>query len=75
MTVDELKKAIAIIKKEGHSDEEILYSFYRMYQDDKLTLTELDLVVNVMGYHLTNEFLNMSDKDKKTKGIKKVKNN
>lgn len=72
MTPEELKKAIDQLKAEGHSEEEILGSFYKMFQNDELTLDELDGIVNMMGYHLTDEFKGMSPEDQKTKGYKEV---
>lgn len=72
MSVDEGKKVIEQLKAEGHSEEEILGSFYKMFQDDKLTLDELDGFVNLMGYHLTDEFKAMSPEDQKTKGYEET---
>ena len=72
MTVEELKQAINQVKAQGHSDEEILGGFYRMYQNNEISLDELDGIVNLMGYHLTDEFLKMSDEDKKTKGVRRI---
>ena len=72
MTLDEGKKAIEQLKAEGHSEEEILGAFYKMFQNDELTFEELDGVVNLMGYHLTDEFKNMSPEDQKTKGYEET---
>lgn len=72
MTVEEMKKAISQLKAEGHNDEAILGAFYKMFQDDKLTLEQLDGIVNLMGYHLTDEFQAMSPEDQKTKGYEEV---
>lgn len=72
MTPEELNKAIEQLKAEGHSEEEILGGFYKMFQNDQLTLDELDGIVNAMGYHLTDEFKNMSPEDQKTKGYEET---
>lgn len=72
MTIEEMKKAISELKAEGHEEEEILGAFYKMFQDDKLTIDELDGIVNLMGYHLTDEFKAMSPEDQKTKGYEEV---
>lgn len=72
MTVDEGKKAIEQLKAEGHSDDEILGAFYKMFQDDKLNLEQLEGMVNLMGYHLKDEFKAMSPEDQKTKGYETV---
>lgn len=72
MTVDEMKQAITQLKADGRSDDDILGAFYKMFQDDKLDLEQLDGVVNLMGYHLKDEFKAMSPEDQKTKGYEVV---
>lgn len=72
MTETEIQKSIEQLKAEGHSEEEILGGFYKMFQNDELTLDELDGIVNVMGYHLTDEFKAMSPEDQKTKGYEET---
>lgn len=72
MTLDEGKKAIEQLKAEGHSEEEILGGFYKMFQNDELTFEELDGIVNLMGYHLTDEFKAMSPEDQKKKGYEET---
>ena len=72
MTLEEGKKAIEQLKAEGHSEKEILGAFYKMFQNDKLTLEELDGMVNLMGYHLTDDFKAMSPEDQKTKGYEET---
>ena len=72
MTLDEGKKAIEQLKAEGHSEEEILGAFYKMFQNDELTFDELDGIVNLVGYHLTDEFKAMSPEDQKKKGFEET---
>lgn len=72
MTVDEMKQAISQLKADGHNDDEILGAFYKMFQDDKLDLEQFEGVVNLMGYHLTDDFKAMSPEDQKTKGYEEV---
>lgn len=72
MTVPEMESAIKQLKAEGKSEEEILGGFYKMFQNDELTVDELDGIVNLMGYHLTDEFKAMSPEDQKTKGYEEV---
>lgn len=72
MTLEEGKKAIEQLKAEGHSEDEILGAFYKMFQNNKLTLEELDGMVNLMGYHLTDDFKAMSPEDQKTKGYEET---
>lgn len=72
MTLDEGKKAIEQLKAQGYSEEDILGSFYKMFQNDELTFDELDGMVNLVGYHLTDEFKAMSPEDQKTKGYEET---
>lgn len=72
MTTQEMQSAIEQLKAEGHDEETILGAFYRMFQEEQLTLDELDGVVNLMGYHLTDEFKAMSPEDQKTKGYEET---
>lgn len=72
MTVDEMKQAISQLKADGHNDDEILGAFYKMFQNDKLDLEQFEGVVNLMGYHLTDDFKAMSPEDQKTKGYEEV---
>lgn len=72
MAIEEMKKAIEELKAQGNDEQAILGAFYRMFQDEKLTLDELDGVVNLLGYHLTEEFKSMSSEDQKTKGFERT---
>ena len=69
MTVEEGKKAIEELKAQGNSEEEIAGSFYLMFVDGKINVEQLDALVNLLGYHLTEEFKNMSPEDQMTKGF------
>ena len=69
MTVDEGKKAIEEMKAQGNSPEDIAGSFYLMFIDGKIDVEQLDALVNLLGYHLTDEFKNMSPEEQKTKGF------
>jgi hypothetical protein len=72
MTVEEARSSFEKFKKEGMSEDEILAVLYLMYQDDKLTEGQLSDLVRILGYELTEEFLNMSEEDKKTKGYEET---
>lgn len=72
MTPEELNKAIQQLKSEGHTDEEILGGFYKMFQNDELTIDELEGITNAMGYHFTDDFKAMSPEDQKTKGYRET---
>lgn len=68
MTIEEGKKAIAELKSEGNTEEEILFGFYRMFQEDEIDINVLEALTHLVGYELTDEFKNMSPEDQKTKG-------
>ena len=53
---------------EGETEEDIVGALYVMYQNDDINLEELEKLIGLLGYEFTEEFKNMSDEDKKTKG-------
>lgn len=63
MTVDDANKVIEQLRESGHSDDEILYSFSRLYFENKIDLDGFNGLVNMLGYHLNDEFLKMSKED------------
>jgi hypothetical protein len=72
MTMDEAKKAIEMLKDKYEGEENALKALYVMYQKDKISLEDLRAFCGIMGYEFTEEFENMSDEDKKTKGLEEV---
>ncbi len=60
MKIEEAQKVIDTLRNEGKTDEEILYSFARLYFDDKINLDGVDGLVNMLGFHLDDEFKRMS---------------
>ena len=71
MTIDEAKEAISELRAQGSSDEEIAASFYLMFVDDKLDVNQFNALVNLLGYHLTEEFLAMGTEQQKSEGFAK----
>ena len=63
MTMDEVKEVIQKLRKDGNSDDKILYSFSRLYFDDKMDLEAFDALVNILGYHLDDKFKKLSKKE------------
>ena len=57
------KRSNSKIKNEGNSDDEILYSFSRLYFDNKIDLEAFDALVNILGYHLDEKFKKLSKKE------------
>lgn len=71
MTIDEAKEAISEMKAQGSSEEEIAASFYLMFVDDKIDVNQFDALVNLLGYHLSEDFLAMGTEEQKTQGFSK----
>ncbi len=70
MTFEELREQFEImIKEEGWTEEDIVRAAYSMYQDGSLNLEELRAMVQALGWEFTEEFEEMSEEDKKTKGV------
>lgn len=69
MTVDETKSAIQELKAQGLTDEGIAASLYQMYTEDKIDLEQFGSLVKLVGFDLSDEFMAMSDEDKKNQDI------
>lgn len=72
MTREETKQAIEELKAQGFSEDEMLLTFYTMFQNDELNIEQLGSLVDLLGYELSPEFLEMSPEDQKTKGYEEV---
>lgn len=70
MTLKEAQEAISEMKAQGGTDEEIAASFYLMFVEDKLNVDQLNALVNLLGYHLTDEFLAKDTEAQKREGFK-----
>lgn len=68
MTVQEGQKVIEELKAQGNSEEEIAGSFYLLFKDNKINVEQLEGLVNLLGYHLTDEFKAMDTEQQKTQG-------
>ena len=69
MTYEELMIAIETLRAEGYDDESMLKVFYLMYSDGKIDTDTLRTLTEVLGYEFTEDFENMSEEDKHTKGL------
>jgi len=72
MTKEEAIQVLDSFKKQGMKDEEILNTFYRMYQANKINVDNLRAFASILGYEFTDEFEKMSDSEKKVNGVKEV---
>jgi hypothetical protein len=69
MTVDEVKGAIQELKAQGLTEEAIAACLYGMYQEDKIDLDQFGALVKLVGYDLSDEFMAMSDEEKKNQEV------
>lgn len=60
MTVKEAKKVIKELRGKGMSDDQIQYAFSMMYFNNQIDLEAFNGLINLLGYHLDDEFLKMS---------------
>ena len=64
MELKEGKELINKLKKEGYKDEQIEYAFAMMYFNNQIDLDGFSGLINLLGYHLDDEFLKLSKKEK-----------
>lgn len=55
MTIEEAKNGIEILRSEGRSDEEILNIVYEMYQNNEISIDELKMLSQLLGYEFEEE--------------------
>lgn len=67
MTKEEALKAIDELKAQGASEENIVSAMYMMFRNDEIDVNELGDLIKLVGYELTDEFMNMSPEDQKSK--------
>lgn len=63
MTLEDAQKVIDTFKNEGKSDEQIMSAFANLYFDDKIQLDGFEGLINLLGYHLDDDFKKLSKKD------------
>lgn len=65
MTLEEAKKAFDQFKSEGMTEDQIAETLYLMFVDDKLNAAELKDLLGLIGYELTDDFLDLSPEQQK----------
>ncbi len=70
MTREDAQKAFEEFKTQGKTDEELAAMLYMMFQDEKINLEELEILLDVLGWKLTEEFKALSPEEQKNKGFK-----
>ena len=68
ITIDQAYSATQDMMANGTSEDDMLEILYLMFQDDTISLDELEALIDKLGYEFTEEFLNMTPEQKKTDG-------
>lgn len=63
MTIDEARKMVAELKAQGSDENQLIGIFYQMYKSNKIGIEDFEALMGLIGYHLSEEFLKMSDED------------
>lgn len=71
MTPEELQEAIAELKAQGASEEDIAASFYLMFSEGKVNLDQFVALLDAIDYELDEEFLNMDEQTQRTFALNK----
>lgn len=71
MTIKDIEEVIETLRKQGNSDEDIAASFYMMFADKKLDINQFRALLAVLGYELSDEFLNLSEEEQRKVFINK----
>ena len=68
ITIEEAIKAMKEYQKEDDVDDvEMISILYEMFRVDKLNINEFGAMLEGLGYELSEEFLNMTPEEQKTK--------
>lgn len=65
MTLKDVIDSIEELRKQGNSDEDIAASFYMMFADKKIDINQFIALLEVLGYELSQEFLNLSEEEQR----------
>ena len=65
ITANEIKQTWDEFKAQGRTENDIIGAWYLMFKDGDITVQEFKTMLNVVGYDLSDEFMNMSEEDQK----------
>lgn len=65
MQFEDISKFLLEQKRKGMSEDEILGRLFRMFKEGYLDVNQLNQLVQILGYELSEEFLNMSTEEQK----------
>lgn len=63
MTKAEIERAIQEFRNQGYGDEELIETFKMMYLDNKIDRRELNSLLDVLGYELSDDYKDLSKAD------------
>jgi hypothetical protein len=69
MSPEELQKIYDDLRKEGHSEEELLVATGRMFEDGKINLNQLKGICQAEGWELDPDFAKITDEDEARKNL------
>ena len=72
MSIEELKKASEEMEAQGKSKEEIAGAYYLMFRDGKINVEQLEALVNILGFELSEEFKAMDPEQQKENGYEVI---
>lgn len=65
ITANEIKQTWDEFKAQGRTENDIIGAWYLMFKDGDITAQEFKTMLNVVGYDLSDEFMNMSEEEQK----------
>lgn len=65
ITANEIKQTWDEFKAQGRTENDIIGAWYLMFKDGDITVQEFKTMLNVVGYDLSDEFMNMSEEEQK----------
>ena len=72
MTIAEAKNVIEQLKAQGQTEEEIAGAFYLMFVEEKIDVNQLEALINLLGFELSDQFKQMDHEQQKEDGYKVI---
>lgn len=65
MDKEKALNVVESLRKEGMTDEQLATAFFIMYHEDEITLEDLKMLYDIIDYELDEEFLALSEEERK----------
>lgn len=69
ITAKQIKQIWDDFMAQGRTEHDIIGAWYLMFKDGDITLDEFKTMLNVVGYDLSDEFMNLSEEDQKNEDL------